>query len=331
MQQYIIRRLLQSVLIVLVLSIIVFLLLRVAPGANPALVICGINCPTERLKGLEEEMGLNGPKFPVSVVGGAPFVELHRHSQYGDWMSSLFDGSLGRDWDGNSVGDELKRRLPVTLELMIITTLMTIAIGVPFGIVSAVMRNSPADYGVRFSSVLALAVPNFWLGTLVLLLPQDWWGYAPPITHAVSFFDSPWDNLRQYVPPAAVLAAVSAAGIMRLTRSSMLEVMRQDYIRTARSKGLQERLIIGRHALKNSLIPVATVLGLQVAGLFGGAVIVEAIFNLPGVGIYTLGALLRKQYQVAQTLTLYIGVVVVLMNLGVDVLYAWLDPRIRYS
>lgn len=331
MGRYIVRRLLQAVVILFTLSIVVFILLRVAPGANPALVRCGLNCPKERLAALEEEMGLNGPLFPVSFSADAPIVDFHSDSQYGNWAQSLFDGSLGKDWNDNPVGAELQRRLPVTLELLIITTLLTVVVGVPFGIISAVARNSPADYLVRFSSVLALAIPNFWLGTLVLLIPQDQWGYAPPITTAVSFFDSPWDNLRQYVPPAAVLAAVSAASIMRLTRSSMLEVMRQDYIRTARSKGLREQRIIGRHAMKNALIPVATVLGLQVAGLFGGAIIVESIFNLPGVGIYTLGALLQKQYQVAQTLTLYIGAIVVLLNLFVDVMYAWLDPRIRYS
>lgn len=331
MRRYIIRRLLQSVLILFVLSLIVFILLRIAPGANPALIICGINCPKDRLEALEEQLGLNDPYFPVSVTSDPPFVEFATDSQYGSWATSLFSGSLGKDWNGNSVGAELQRRLPVTLELLVITTIMTVTIGVPFGIISAVGRNSPADYTARFSSVLALAIPNFWLGTLVLLVPQDQWGYAPPITHAVSFFDSPWDNLRQFVPPAAVLAAVSAASIMRLTRSSMLEVMRQDYIRTARSKGLREQVVIGRHALKNSLIPVTTVLGLQVAGLFGGAIIVESIFNLPGVGVYELGSLIRKQYQVAQTLTLYIGVIVVLLNLTVDVAYAWLDPRIRYS
>jgi peptide/nickel transport system permease protein len=214
---------------------------------------------------------------------------------------------------------------------LIVTTIATTIIGVPFGIVSAVMRNSLTDYLVRFTAVLGLAVPNFWIGVMVLLFPQVWWHYAPPLTHTINFFDDPAANLKQMIPPALVLAAVEAAGIMRLTRSSMLEIMRADYIRTARSKGLSDRLVIGRHALKNSMIPVFTVLGLQIAGLFGGAVIVETIFNLNGVGSYFLGALVRKDFQVVQTLTLYVGVVVVLMNLAVDVGYAWLDPRIRYS
>ncbi len=331
MRTFIIRRLLQSVVILFVLSVAVFLLLRVAPGANPAEIKCGLGCTEERLKGLEEELGLNNPYFPISLTTDPLFVEFNGTSQYWSWIREVLSGSLGLDWNGLPVRAELERRVPITVELLIITTLAAAAIGIPFGIISAVLRNSPADYGVRLTAVLGLAVPNFWIGVLVLLLPQLWWNYAPPLTHTISFLDDPWANLKQLGPPALVLAAVEAAGIMRLTRSAMLEVMRQDYIRTARSKGLRERMVIGRHALKNSMIPVVTVMGIQVAGLFGGSVIVETIFNLNGVGSYFLGALIRKDYQVVQTLTLYVGVVVVLMNLAVDVSYAWLDPRIRYS
>ena len=331
MRTFIIRRLLQSVVILFVLSVAVFLLLRVAPGASPAEIKCGLGCTTERLEALEEELGLNNPYFPVSLTTDIPFIQFNSESQYWTWITEVLSGSLGLDWNGLPVRDELQRRIPTTIELLIMTTLAAAVVGIPFGIISAVMRNSPADYGARFSAVLGLAVPNFWLGVLVLLLPQLWWDYAPPLTHTIAFFDDPWGNLKQLGPPALVLAAVEAAGIMRLTRSSMLEVMRQDYIRTARSKGLREQMIISRHALKNSMIPVVTVLGLQIAGLFAGSVIVETIFNLNGVGSYFLGALIRKDYQVVQTLTLYVGVVVILMNLAVDVSYAWLDPRIRYS
>lgn len=315
MRQYIARRLLQSIVILFILSVAVFLLLRIAPGADPAQLKCGLMCTQERYEAIREEMGLND-SYP---------------EQYLSWAKQLVTGSLGRDWNGTSVSSELLNRLPVTVELLIITLLATVAVGVPFGIISALKRNSPMDYGVRVSAILGLAVPNFWLATLVLLIPQQMWGYAPPITESIAFFSDPIENLRQFVPPALVLGAVSAAGVMRLTRSSMLEVMWQEYIRTARSKGLAERMVIARHALKNSLIPVATVLGLQVAGLLGGAVIVENIFNLQGVGNYFLSALVRKDFQVAQTLTLYIGVVVVVLNLTVDMVYAWLDPRIRYS
>jgi peptide/nickel transport system permease protein len=314
-QRYIARRLLQAVVILFVLSIAVFLLLRIAPGADPARLKCGLDCTEERYQALRQEMGLD-----------KPYVE-----QYLDWVRQVMTGSLGHDWNDTSVSSELKSRLPVTLELLVLTILVTAGLGIPFGIISALYRQTPIDAFVRLTAVLGLAIPNFWLATLVLLIPQQLWNYAPPITESVSLFEDPVDNLRQLVPPALVLGAVAAAGVMRLTRSTMLEVMYQDYIRTARAKGLRQAAVVSNHALKNSLIPVVTAMGLQIAALFGGAVIVENVFNLHGVGNYFLGALLRKDFQVAQTLTLYVGVVVVLMNLAVDLAYAWLDPRIRLS
>ena len=332
MQQYIIRRLLQGVLILFVLSVAVFVLLRIAPDADPAILKCDLSCTDEKLEAIRLDLGLNNPYFPVSTdFSSGTVVSFNEESQYWRWIRELFNGSLGLDWNGAPVKDELQRRLPVTLELLLITIVVTVLLGVPFGVISAIRRNSPTDYGVRFTAILGLAVPNFWLATLVILIPIQFWGYAPPLIKTIGFFDSPWDNIRQFVPAALVLGAVSAAGVMRLARSSMLEVMNQDYIRTARSKGLKENAVIIRHALKNSMIPVVTVIGLQLAGLFGGAVVVENVFNLQGVGNYFLGALVRNDYQVVQTLTIYIGAAVVLLNLGVDVLYAWLDPRIRYS
>ncbi len=314
MRAYIIRRLITGVFILFILSVAVFLLLRVAPG-DPAKLRCPL-CQEEQIQGLREQMGLNDP-LPV---------------QYLRWLGDLVQGDLGvSNVNQQPVIDAIKQRLPVTIELLIITVLVTVVVGVPFGIVSAIYRNSPLDYAVRVSAVLGLSIPGFWLATLLLLIPNELWGYAPPLGYTVHFFDNPWDNLRQFVPPAAILGLASAAGIMRLTRSSLLEVMRTDYIRTARAKGLAERMVIFRHALKNSIIPVVTVVGLQIAGLLGGTVIIEQIFALPGLGQYILASLAGKDYQVVQTMTLYTGVAVVLMNLIVDVSYAWLDPRIRYS
>lgn len=330
MGTYILRRLAQAVAILVLLSIAVFLVLRVAP-AGPEDIICPIPCSDDRREAIREQYGLNDPYFPLSLTTGPPFVGLHAESQYGTWLKNVATGSLGEEIRGGDVSDQLKRRLPVTVELLVITFLATMLVGVPFGVVSALRRNSLADYGVRVVAVLGLAVPSFWLATLVILLPQEWWNYAPPITSTVGFFDHPWDNLRQYVPPALVLAAGSTAGVMRLTRSSLLEVLRQDYLRTARAKGLRERVVVARHALRNALIPVATVLGLQLITLFSGTVIVERIFNLPGVGAYFLQRLGMFDYQVVQTLTIYTGIVVVLVNLAVDIAYAWLDPRIRYT
>jgi peptide/nickel transport system permease protein len=229
------------------------------------------------------------------------------------------------------VSTALRNRFPVTFELMVLTMIFTIVVGIPFGIISAVFRNSPLDYFVRSTAILGLSVPNFWVATLVLIVPVALWNYSPPLGRTIAFTQDPILNLKQFGPPAAVLALGSAAGIMRLARSSLLEVMRQDYMRTARAKGLRERAIIARHGLKNSLIPVVTVLGLQLAGLLGGAIIIEQIFTLPGLGQYVFQELLYKDFQVVQTMTIYIGAIVILMNLLVDVSYAWFDPRIRYS
>lgn len=315
MRAFIIRRLITGVFILFVLSVVVFLLLRIAPG-DPANLRCGIGAPAECIQAERERLGLNDPY----VV------------QYSDWMKGVLTGDLGDSFvTRRPVIESIQQRFPVTLELLIITILVTVAIGVPFGVVSALYRNSAPDYTVRLVAVLGLAVPNFWLATLVILVPAEQWGYAPPLGGAIGFFEDPFDNLRQFVPPAIVLSLASAAGIMRLTRSSLLEVLRTDYIRTARSKGLRDPVVIGRHALRNSLIPVVTVLGLQVAVELGGTIIIETIFALPGLGQFTFTALLGKDFMVVQTMVLYVGVAVVLMNLLVDISYAWLDPRIRYS
>ena len=314
MGAYIFRRLLLGVLILFVLSIAVFLVLRIAPG-DPAVIRCGLACTPEQIDAIRDRLGLND-SYPV---------------QYVNWLQNVVTGDLGdAAFSGKPVSESLLERLPVTVELLAITLLITTVIGVSFGIISALYRNSPADFIVRISAVFGLAVPNFWVATLVLLIPLAIWGYAPPLGSAVGFFEDPLTNLRQFVPPAIVLGLASSAGIMRLTRSSLLEVLHTDYIRTARSKGLRESVVIGRHAIKNMLIPVVTVLGLQVAALLGGTVIIEQIFALPGVGLYFFQTLVTRDYVVVQSVTLYIGVVVVIMNLLVDISYAWLDPRIRY-
>ena len=328
MQTFILRRLLIGVVILVFLSISVFVLLHVVPG-DPASLRCGLSCKPEQLAAIRHEIGTDKPLFPLSFKGGTPEFG---DSQYGAWIKSLFTGDLGvSTYYHQPVTTALRHRFPVTFELMVLTMIFTIIIGVPFGIVSAVFRNSPLDYFVRTTAILGLSVPNFWLGTLVLIVPVAVWGYSPPLGRTISFMSDPIANLKQFGPPAAVLALASAAGIMRLARSSLLEVMRQDYMRTARAKGLRERIVVLRHGLKNSLIPVVTVLGLQMAGLLGGAIIIEQIFTLPGLGQYVFQELLYKDFQVVQTMTLYVGAIVILLNLAVDVSYAWFDPRIRYS
>lgn len=315
MRAYIARRLLIAVLVLAFISVGVFWLLRLGPG-DIAQIALGQGASQEQVEEMREHLGLNEPI----------------HMQYLRWLRQILSGDLGESAiSGTPVTSEVTSRLPVTAELLIITLLVTVAIGIPAGIVSALYRNSVTDYAVRVAATIGLSVPIFWVGTLVILLPNQWWGYSPPLGRTVGFFDDPWDNLRQFVPPALVLGTAAASGIMRLTRSALLEVLRQDYIRTARSKGLRERIVIWRHALRNSLIPVVTVLGLQVAALLGGTVIIEQIFTLRGLGNYIFQSIVIKDFAVVQTMALYVALIVVLMNLIVDITYAWLDPRIRYG
>lgn len=334
MTNYIIRRVLISFVILFVLSIAVFALLRMAPGDAELLGVGGGFITQEQLDALKAERGLNKPYFPVSVTPTKlPFVKLNPDSQYGKWAKSVLTGDLGRSvLTKEKVSASIIDRLPTTFELLVLTMTTVILIGIPAGIVSALYRNTPIDMAVRFFAILALSIPAFWLATMVLLIPSELWGYAPPeIGTTIAIWENPWDNLRQFVPPALILGTASAGGIMRLTRSSLLEVLRADYVRTARAKGLRDRLVVYRHALKNVLIPVITVLGLEFTGLLGGTLFVEIIFSIKGLGKYTFEAIYLKDYNVVQAMALYIGVVVVFTQLAIDVAYAWIDPRIRYS
>ena len=220
MQTFIIRRLLIGAMILVVLSVVVFLLLRIVPG-DPAIQKCGLNCTEDQIAAIRHEMGLDKPYFPIDLDGGPPFLSFNARSQYGDWLKGIVTGDLGTSSvNQRPVSESIWKRFPVTLELMLLTLAMTILIGIPFGVVSAVWKNSPIDYLVRFTAILGLAVPAFWVATLVLILPANWWGYAPPIGEYIKLVDDPVANLKQFVPPAAVLALGSAAGVMRLTRSS---------------------------------------------------------------------------------------------------------------
>jgi len=315
MTRYIIRRLAMAVLILWFISIAVFLLMRVGPG-DPALLQQGINATPEKIAAVHKEMGLDDP-YPV---------------QYFNWLKGVVTLDLGRSvLTQTDITHEFKTRFPVSFQLMIMTLFWTVVIGIPFGIISAARRNSGSDYSVRMFAILGLSVPSFWVATLVILIPAAKWGYAPPLDRQTSLFTEPWANLRQFGPPSLVLALGPIASVMRLTRSSLLEVLRADYVRTARAKGLNERIIVMRHALKNSLIPVITVIGLLAGGLLGGSVIIEVIFNLRGLGAYVFAAILQKDYNVAQTLVLYTAGTAVLLNLAVDLLYGLFDPRIRYA
>ncbi|HXH22564.1 MAG TPA: ABC transporter permease [Dehalococcoidia bacterium] len=316
MRDYIVRRIVWAVATIWFISIGVFVLLRVSPG-DPALLQQGVNATPEKVAAVRKELGLDKP-LPV---------------QYLRWVGNALQGDLGRSGITQvSVTSEFKSRFPVSLQLMMMTLVWVALFGVTFGAISARWQNSGFDYGVRLFAIFGLSVPAFWVATLVMLIPAQYWHYAPPsLGKPIAFLDDPIGNMQQFLPASLVLALGPTATVMRLTRSTLLEVLRQDYIRTARSKGLGERMVLWRHALRNSLIPVVTVLGLLAAGLLGGSVIIEQIFALRGLGLYIFQALLQKDYPVAQSIVLYTAAAVVFMNLAVDVVYAVLDPRIRYT
>lgn len=318
MRDYIIRRLLLLPIIMIGVSFLTFAVFRFIPG-NACVLDQGFGATDETVAACEKAHGL----------------DRHWLVQYVDWLDGIPRGDFGTSLTESDqpVKTELEHRLPVTLELMFLTLAFAIILGIPPGILSAVRTSSPLDYGSRFMSVLMLSIPNFYLGILIITFASAWVGWTPPQFEVsyVSFFDDPLTNLEEFIPPAFVLGVGIAAILMRLTRSAMLEVMRNDYIRTAWSKGLRERTVVWRHALKNALIPVVTVLGLQIGALIGGAVLIESVFNLNGVGKYVLEAIVRRDYFVVQSMVLLFAFVYVICNLLVDIAYAWLDPRIHYG
>ncbi len=314
MRRYIIRRLLLTIPVILLITLLVAALMRLVPG-DPATLALGQSATEEDRAAFRRAYHLDDPIL----------------IQYARWWGDVLRGDLGRSVvQRTDVTSELRARLPSTLEILLLAVFFTVLIGVPLGILSAIARNSPLDYGMRLLSIGGLSIPSFWLGTLALMMPAIWWDYLPPIGK-VSFFDDPKQNLEQYLVPSLVLAIGGSAGLMRLTRSAVLEVLRNDYVRTAYAKGLRQRIVVIRHVLKNALIPVVTVIGLQVAALIGGGVIIETIFNLPGVGLLFIASITARDYPVIQGLVLFFAVFFLLINLVTDLSYALLDPRIRYT
>jgi peptide/nickel transport system permease protein len=296
----------------LIASLIVFTLPRLIPGDVVQLML-EEKAYGKDLDDLRAKLGLNRPLYV----------------QYFDWMGSIVRGRLGESlWTRQPVLTELTRRLPVTVTLGIFATFVSIVIGVPIGVLAATRQDGALDFFARSAAILGLSVPGFVLAILVTLLPAIWWGWTPP--RFVAFTKDPAGHLLQFVLPALILGVAAAAAIMRLTRGMLLEVLRQDYVRTAAAKGLRGRVVVLKHALKNALIPVVTVLGLQVAGIAGGSVIIEWIFGIPGMGQFLVDAIVQRDYPVIQGINLVIVTIIVLMNLTVDLVYAVLDPRIRY-
>jgi peptide/nickel transport system permease protein len=312
MRVYVLRRLLVAVPSLLIASLIVFTLPRLIPGDVVQLML-EEKAYGKDLEDLRAKLGLNRP---LQV-------------QYFEWLGSVMRGRLGESlWTRQPVLTELTRRLPVSATLGLFAIFVAIAIGIPIGVLAATRQDGAMDFFARSAAIIGLSIPGFVLAILVTLLPAIWWGWTPP--RFVEFTKDPAGHLLQFVIPAIILGVASAAGIMRLTRGMLLEVLRQDYVRTAWAKGLRERVVVLKHALKNALIPVVTVLGLQVAQIASGAVIIEVIFSLPGMGQLLVESIIQRDYPVIQGINLLIVSMIVATNLAVDLFYAVLDPRIRY-
>jgi peptide/nickel transport system permease protein len=259
-------------------------------------------------------------------------LDVPIYTQYIRWMGRIvLHGDLGKSlWKQTPVVDDIKQRWPVTFELGILALLVTQIIALPLGVYSALRQDTWGDYVGRSFAILCIAVPSFWLATLVIVYPSIWWGYTPPLM-LIPFNVNPIGNLKMFIVPAIVLGMSGAGGNMRLMRTMMLEVLRQDYIRTAWSKGLRERVVVMRHAMKNALIPVVTMIGYQLPVIVGGAVIIENIFGLPGMGRLLLDAVTNRDYSIVTAVLFVTAIVLVFINLLVDMSYGLLDPRIHYK
>jgi peptide/nickel transport system permease protein len=298
------------------MSVVIFLLLRLAPGNIVDILFATGGYVSESDKRLiMKELGLDQPIWV----------------QYVAWIKAMATGDLGKSYRYDvPAWQVIKPLIPVTVELAILSTIVAVLIGVPTGVASAVRQDTAFDYLLRIFSLAGLSMPSFWLGMVIILVLAAWLGWIPPVTYV-----SPGENFKihavQFMLPALAVGYRSSALITRITRSAMLEVLREDYVRTAWAKGQSKGAVVWRHALKNAMLPVVTVIGIEFAFLIGGLVVTETVFNLPGLARFLVQAILWRDYPIVQTLVMFIAIVVILSNLFVDMLYGWLDPRVRYS
>jgi len=320
MGAYVIRRLLWIPVTVILVSMVVFLLVRFIPGNVVDLIIAEIQPSAGTAvidrAAIEHELGLD---VPVYV-------------QYGRWVSNIVTkGSLGYSLNGHrDIAAEIMHRLPVTMELGVMGLIIGIIISIPIGVYAAIRQDTIPDYILRSLAILLISVPSFWIGTMIMIYPSIWWGWSPPM-ELIQFSKNPLGNIGMFLLPAIVLGTGLTGTAMRMTRAMMLETLRQDYTRTAWAKGLTERAIVIRHAMKNALIPVVTIIGMQLPLIIGGSVIIEQIFVLPGIGRLLLEALNQRDYPIVSGINLVFATFVIVVNLLVDLTYGWLDPRIHYQ
>jgi peptide/nickel transport system permease protein len=311
--RYVARRLIGVLGVLLGISVVVFLMIRLIPGDTVQLLL-GTEASQEQIDTLRRVFGLNRPI----------------HEQFLDWFGHLVRGDLGTSLrTSRPVLPDIIARFGVTVQLTLASMTVALLVAVPLGVASAVNRGKVADAVSRVTALVGLSVPNFWLGTILILFVSLALGWLPPIGF-VSVLDDPWLSAQTLLLPSIALGTALAAFVMRMLRSTLLEVLRQDYIRTARAKGLRARTVLYTHALKNAFIPVLTVIGVQIGHLLGGAVIIEEVFSMPGIGRFLLNGIYQRDYPVVQGGVLFVALVFTLVNLLVDMLYAWFDPRIRY-
>jgi len=311
-------------------TVLVFFSLRFIPGSTLDLMLAEIS----------EQSGM-GSELTVEYLKERLGLTVPLHIQYARWLgvwpdqhgklAGILEGDLGDSlWRDESVNSEIAARIPVSFELGLFAIVTAMLIAIPIGVLSAIRQDTFGDYLGRSFAVICISVPGFWLGTIVMVYPSIWWHWAPAMEY-IPFFEDPWGNLVQFFIPGFLTGMVMSGTTMRMTRTMMLEVLRQDYIRTAWSKGLSERTVVIRHAMKNALIPVVTIAGSMIPVIIGGEVIMEQIFSLPGVGRLLYEALTRRDYPVISGINVVVAVVVLFCNLIVDVIYGWLDPRIHYT
>ncbi len=320
MGNYALHRVFLFIPTLLLATILVFGLFWIVPGDAAMMLLTGDEdaagkVTNEDIDRLREKMGLNRPI----------------HVQYSAWVWDLMKGDLGDSlWYKTPVLDDLKDRFPITIQLATMALIMAFVAAVPLGIISAVKQDTAIDYFSRIFALIGIAMPSFWLGILMVYALAYWFEWLPPLEYA-NIWDDPWLNMQQLFFPALALAFHDMAFTARVTRSSMLEVLREDYMRTARSKGLREFTVIGRHALKNALMPVVTISGYQFGRLLGGVIIIESIFVIPGIGLFLVDAIIHRDFIVLQGVVLLAAATVLVLNLVIDLFYGVLDPRIRYS
>ena len=333
MRNYLIRRLLLSIVTLFLVSFVVFLMIRLVPGDVIDVMIL-------------QMIDQGGDVLDREVLEAVYGLDVPVHVQYARWIgvlpgpdrftgepiyNGILQGSLGVSlWETRPVTELILGRIGVTAELGLMALVIAVIMALPIGIYSAIRQDTVGDYTGRSLAIIFMSVPSFWVAMLILLFPAIWWGWSPPLG-LIFFREDPLGNLWQFFIPAFILGMAGAGGLMRITRSMMLEVLRQDYIRTAWSKGLKERVVVIRHVLKNALIPVVTIVGAGLPMLVGGSIIMEQIFALPGMGRLMLSALYQRDYTIVSGISLVIATAIVLANLLVDVSYAYLDPRIRYG